>query len=289
MKTVDILGVQIDNVAAPEALVRLRGGLEAGKRQYVVTVNPEIIMRAQHDLAYKEILNKADLRIPDGMGTVWAAKYLQISLRGPLPGLRAYVQAGRTLVSLLLFPKRVKTIITDTVPGSDFTVDIAGMCEEFGYNMYLLGSGEGVAQAAADTLSQGFPSLNVVGAAPGSAKESDDESMRSVIEMSKAQVILVAYGAPKQEQWMVRNVPHLSKPVLAIGVGGTFDSLVGAASVEGGRVAKAPPAFVRQRGLEWLWRLVRQPHRRGRIMTALPVFVHHVVKYKKEHHTSTNR
>lgn len=278
MKRVDILGVGIDPVTAPEALVTLREGLQQGKRQHVVTVNPEIITHAKQDAAYQKILNDATLSVADGAGAVWAARYLQSPPRGALQGPRAYARALRLLVLLLVRPRRVKTVLPETIPGSDLTVDISGMCEEFGFPMFLLGAGDGVAEAAGQKLKERFPRLPIVGAWEGSPHPSDDAEARRRIRDSGAQVVLVAFGAPKQEKWIARNLPKLSKPMLAMGVGGTFDYLAGAASVSGGRAAKPPPGFIRQRGLEWLWRLFTQPSRWRRIMTAFPAFVRRVVR-----------
>lgn len=284
MSAVNILGVHVDAVTAAEAVVRLREGLDQGQRQYVVTVNPEIIMVAQPDLAYKEVLNQAALRLPDGAGTVWASKFLHLPLHGPFKSLRAYGQALRILLELLVWPARVKTVITETVPGSALTEDLAGMCEEFGYRLFLLGGGDGVAETAAAKLHHTFPGLTIVGAMAGSPQASHDRMIRAHLKKTNPDVVLVAYGAPKQEQWIARNLPHLPKPVVAMGVGGTFDYLAGASSVLGGGPAKPPPRVFRRRGLEWLWRLLTQPGRWRRIKVALLDFVRAVIRSKLHHH-----
>lgn len=284
MRTVDILGVKVDAVTAAEAVVLIRQGLDAGKRQSVVTPYSEIIMAAQHDLAYKEILNKATLRVPDGIGVVWAAHYLQRPLRGPFIGVRAYAQALWTLILLAIWPARVKTVIRETVLGSELTVDLAGMCEEFGYRLFLLGAAEGVAAAAAKKLKRQFPRLQVAGAMPGSPHARDDQTVVARIRQAKPDVLIVAYSPPEQEQWIARNLSKLPKPIVAMGAGGTFDYLTGATSIKGGRPAKQPPRWVRRRGYESFWRLFTQPRRWRRIMTGVPIFASHVVRYKRQAH-----
>lgn len=284
MSRVDILGVGIDSVLAPEALVRLRQGLQDGQRQFVVTVNPETVMRAHRDLAYKQLLAGASLSVADGAGIVWASAYLAKPLRGLFKKFRAYTQGIWLLLLLLIWPRRVQHVMPGTVTGSDLTVDLAGMCEEFGYRLYVLGAGEGVAEQAAVELKQRFPRLEIAGTESGSPHAGSDAETRKRITESRAQVVLVAFGQPKQEQWIVRNLQKLPSPVLAIGVGGTLDYLAGAASVEGGGAAKPPPAVVRRRGLEWLWRLFSQPSRWRRIVTALPVFVMTVIRFKRDRH-----
>lgn len=280
-KVIEIMGVEVDALTAPEVIVRLRKGLDAGRRQYVVTVNSEMIMRAQRDEEFKEIINQATLKVPDTISTVWAAKYLHAPLRGPLKTPRAGLQALRTLSQIVLQPRRLKSVIPGTVPGSDLVLDVAGMCEEFGHRLYLLGAADGVAEAAAAKLQESFPHLKVAGAAPGSAQERDDDFVRGEIELAETAVILVAYGHPKQERWIARNLPKLPAPVLAIGVGGTFDYLAGGTAIGAPRAAKAPPGFIRRRGLEWLWRLFTQPWRWRRILTAFPLFVGLVVRSKR--------
>ena len=279
MKTIEIMGVQVDAVTAPEALVGLREGLQAGKRLQVVTVNNEMIMRAQKEPAFKRVINAADLRVADAAGVVWAAKYLQQPLQGPFKGIRAHTQAFTNLVWLLVWPRRVKTEIKETVPGSDLAVDLAGMCEEFGYRLFLLGGEEGIAEQAGRKLRDMFPGLQVSGAMPGSPDRSKDTQVLRRIRTAGAQVLLVAYGAGKQERWIARNLSKLPKPMVAVGVGGTLDYLAHGVPGAGGR--RPPPGIVRQRGLEWLWRLLTQPARWRRIVTALPVFVTRVIRHKR--------
>lgn len=281
MSTPTVLGVAVDAITAPELLVAVRHGMQQGQRQWIVTVNAEMAVRADRDHRFAALLKRATWRVPDGIGIVWAAHYLSKPLRGPLRGVRYYLQALRHLVWLALWPRRVKTVLPETVPGSDLAIDLAGMCEEFGYRLYLLGAAPGVAEAAAETLRKRFPRLEVVGAEAGTPRASGDEAVLKRIKAAKADVLLVAYGVPKQEHWIARNLPKLRKPITVVGIGGTLDYLAGAAPVEGGRPAKQPPVSVRKRGFEWLWRLMTQPRRIGRVITAVPVFVNRVIRHKR--------
>ncbi len=271
---VRILGVNVDPLTAPEAMVTLRERLDRGERQFVVTVNPEIITAAAHDDGYQAIVNSASLRLTDGVGVRWAARFLE------KPG--GYGRAFRLLVSLALSPSRFRSPLPETIPGSDLAVDIAGMCEEFDHPVFLLGGGPGVAEKAAAVLVERFPCLTLAGFEEGGrGQAADDERLRDLIQTSGAHVVLVAYGAPKQERWIARNLSSLPAPLLAIGVGGTFDYWAGTEAVAGGKPAKSPPAWVRRRGFEWLWRLVTQPSRGKRIAAAFPLFVRRVVRSSK--------
>lgn len=278
MKTTEILGVPVDAVTAPEALAEIKDTLDSGRRLHVVTVNNEMIMRAQSDARFRKVIAKAGLRVPDTAGVVWASDFNRRQAEKPVRGMPAYGRAFSGLVKLLLVPGRVQTVIPRNVPGADLVIDIAGMCEEFDYHLFLLGGGPGVAEATAEKLKTRFPQLHVVGAMPGSPEGALDEDARTILTGSGAHVLLVAYGPPKQEMWIARNLPHLPAPLVAVGVGGSFDYLAGTISVEGGRPAKQPPGWVRRRGLEWLWRLGTQPSRWRRIVTALPAFVIKVVR-----------
>lgn len=141
-----------------------------------------------------------------------------------------------------------------TVTGVDLTMEAAGLCAQRGWSVYLLGGRAGVAEAAAAALAARHPGLRVAGcAAEASAEE---------IAATRPDLLLVAYGQPAQELWIGRHAGRLPARV-AIGVGGTFDYLAG-------RVPRAP-GWMRRRGLEWLFRLVRQPWR-ARRMAVLPVY-----------------
>lgn len=283
MKSVDILGVQVDAVTKRELLAALGRDLKSGKRVRIVTVTNEIIMRAASDPAYLRIVNAADYRIPDSTGILWAATYLNKPLRGPLRRLRSRTQAWWLLVWLAIWPSRAKRVITETVPGSELSFDLAALCAKFGYGLYLLGGAPGVAEAAADRLREHYPKLTVNGSGHGRyvPTAAADRSTRAAVAAAKPRIVLVAYGAPKQEQWIARNLGKLPKPVVAIGVGGTLDYLAGAQSVHGGGAAKQPPSVVRRHGFEWLWRLFTQPSRWRRIVTAFPKFVGAVERQKR--------
>ncbi|HUY74005.1 MAG TPA: WecB/TagA/CpsF family glycosyltransferase [Candidatus Dormibacteraeota bacterium] len=217
------------------ALERIESFAADGGHHLVATVNPEFVMRARQDPEFARVLDSADLCLADGTGVVWAARRQGCALREPV--------AGTDLLPLL-----------------------ASMCERRGFRLFLLGAGPGVADELASSLRTRHPSL-LVASHPGSpAASADDESVR-LIRDHGTQVLLVAYGAPKQEMWIDRTKERLDVAV-AMGVGGAFDYLTG-------RVPRAP-AWMRGAGLEWLHRLVHQPWRIRR-MAVLPVYAIKVV------------
>lgn len=285
MKSVEILGVEVDAIGVIDLLAELRADLESGKRRHVVTVNPEMVMRARHDAAFKECINAADYRVPDGNGLLWAADYLRRPLHGPLRGIRSWVKAVALLTKFLIRPRG--RVIPEVVRGSSLVSDLAGLAEEFGHTLYLLGAAPGVAERAAEVLRERFPEVHIGGAEEGSPSAESDDALRTSISQSGASIVLVAFGAPKQERWIARNLSRLSAPCVAVGVGGAFDYLTGSAPREGGAPAKNPPAMIQRRGLEWLWRLITQPWRWRRIMTAFPSFVRAVVRYEASRHRTS--
>lgn len=187
----------------------------------VATVNPEFVMHARRDPAFRRILRDCSLRTPDGVGLMLGARILG----HPLP---------------------------ERVPGVEMVIDVARAAAVRGDRVFLLGGAPGVAEAAADTLRAEAPGLVVAGTLAGDAGEEGDAAALSAISAGEADIVLVAFGAPAQELWSSRNLA-VSGAAVAIGVGGTFDYLAG-------RVRRAP-RLVRRLGLEWLFRLVQQPSR----------------------------
>ena len=231
-RAVDILGARVDDVTYPEALAILLEAIDARVPHVVTTPNPEFVMLARRDVAFRAALNRAALNIPDGIGLVLAAR-----LAGER--LRAHVQ------------------------GTDLVLMLAAESVKRGDRWFLLGGQGDVAARAARALEHDFPGLQVAGALAGSPLPGDDIAMRSAIRAAgRVDVLLVAYGAPKQELWLDRNLRELQIPV-GIGVGGVFNYLSGA--------TPRAPRWVRRLHFEWLHRLISQPWR-WRRQLALPAF-----------------
>ena len=228
---VDVLGVGFDRVPLAAAVERILRRVEAGERTFVITANPEFVMLARQDAAVAQIAREAHLVVADGSGVVAASRLLG----DPLPRV-----PGRLLVDAL-----VPHLAQRRTP------------------IFFLGAAPGVAERAAAELRRRAPGLVVAGVHAGSAEPAQDAEAVARVRDTAAQVLFVAYGMPKQERWIARNLPELPGVRLAIGVGGVFDQLAG--------VQKVPPAALHAIGLEWLWRLVREPWR-WRRQRVLPLF-----------------
>ena len=238
-KQARVLGVRVDCLDMSAALVRIEELVELGGHHQVATVNPEFVMRAQKDREFSKVLESADLCLADGTGVVWAARRQGCDLSGPVPGV-------------------------DLIP------PLAAMCARRGFRLFLLGAAPGVAVQLAARLLADLPNLGVA-AHPGSPDSSSDDETLRLIHAHRTQVLLVAFGAPKQDLWIARLKDRLGVSV-AIGVGGAFDYLTG-------RVPRAP-VWMRKAGLEWLHRLANQPWRLRR-MIVLPAYAFKVLSAGK--------
>src|ERR1700693_2169962 len=214
----------------PATLDRIAALVGAGGPHLIATVNPEFIMRARRDPEFAQVLESADLCLADGTGVAGAARRRGCSMSGP-------------------------------VAGTDLISPLAALCAKRGFRLFLLGAAPGVAAELAARLRTTYPQLEVA-AHPGSPDPSSDEETLKLIRAHRTQVLLVAFGAPKQELWIDRVKDGLGA-VVGMGVGGAFDYLTG-------RVARAP-MWMRRAGLEWLYRLIHQPWRVRR-MAVLPVY-----------------
>lgn len=228
---VNILGIRIDDVTRDEALVKIEAFITEGQLHQVNTVNPEFVMIARRDPPFAQILNQSALNLPDGQGLIWAARVLGTPLR-------------------------------QRVTGVDTVVDLAELSAQKGYRLFLLGAAEGVAAAAGQRLQVRFPGLEIAGIHTGSPAAEEEEAIVSEIRRSRPDCLFVAYGAPRQEEWIARNLVPLGVPV-AMGVGGAFDFISGR--------TKRAPRWMQTLGLEWLHRFLYQPWR-WRRMLALPRF-----------------
>jgi N-acetylglucosaminyldiphosphoundecaprenol N-acetyl-beta-D-mannosaminyltransferase len=228
---VDILGVPVDCVTMERALECVDGFVRGDRPELVIAVNPEKVVKARNAPWLLSLAHRAGLLIPDGAGVVVAAR--------------------------LWGAKRI-----ERVAGSDLMLAICGRAVSRGYRLFLFGGSPDVNQRAVDALRRRHPQIQIVGHHHGYLAEDQMPELIRRINASRADVLFVALGSPRQEQWMDRYLDHLEVKVCQ-GVGGTFDIIAG-------RVKRAPLSL-RNMHLEWFYRLITQP---GRIMrqTALPQF-----------------
>jgi N-acetylglucosaminyldiphosphoundecaprenol N-acetyl-beta-D-mannosaminyltransferase len=219
--SIDILGVRVDDATYDDLLACVDDFVAAGRPHHIVTLNAEMLVAAHDDLAFRQILQAADLNVADGAGLMLAARLLGRPLR-------------------------------QRVTGSDGIHHLAAHCARRGYRLYLLGGAPGVAGAAAQRLVAANPGLEVAGTYAGSPRVEDEDDIVARVRAAAPHLLLVAYGVPAEEKWIARNRQRLGVPAM-IGVGGAFDFVAG--------LARRAPPWMRRLGLEWLHRLIRQPWR----------------------------
>ncbi|HXW51501.1 MAG TPA: WecB/TagA/CpsF family glycosyltransferase [Candidatus Acidoferrales bacterium] len=214
-----------------EAQRRILSFVAVPRFAHVVTFGSEMAMYARRDPAYRALVNAADLVVPDTIGIVQAARMLGCP-------------------------------VSERVPGIELVDVLCAACAQSGVSVFLLGGEPGVAQTAAVALSGAHPKLRIAGTQHGYFDASQDDAVASKVRESGAALAFVALGFPRQEFW-IHNQAATLEGVTCMGVGGTFD-------VISGKAQRAPSA-ARRLGLEWLYRLVREPRRLGRQL-ALPQF-----------------
>lgn len=231
MEKVNILGVNIDKVTYDGAVDAVYQMLNEKGNHAVLTPNSEIVLMAYKDPEFAEILNSASLLTADGIGVVYASKIL----KNPLP---------------------------ERVAGYDVACGIIKRIAESGHRLYMLGGKPGIAETAMENLKKEYPLLNIVGTHDGYFSPEEDELVVEEINNSGADLLFVCLGAPTQEKWIHENKDKLTCHVM-MGIGGSLDVFAGA-------VQRAPQVW-QKLGLEWFYRLMKEPKRFFR-MLALPKF-----------------
>lgn len=275
--------MKIDTLAKDQGINKIDQFLSSQEKHYIVTPNPEFLMAAQEDEKFKNILNKADLSIPDGVGLLWAGMLIKSKIKNQKlvssSVERSKLRNGIIILKaifyglmLILYPKYCQKVIPERISGTDLIFDIAKLCEQKNCSIFLLGGQENVAEACALKLKQKYNNLKISGIYSGMPEQKYDNNILEIINKAKPDVLLVAYGHPKQEKWISRNLNRLNSVKIAMGVGGAFDFI-------SGKTKRAPKIF-RKLGLEWFYRVIREPWRLNRIMTATWRFGREVIRYK---------
>lgn len=225
-KKVAILDVNVDSVKMTEAIDIVEKLMDVQKPSFIATANAEMIMMADQDEELKCILNHADLVVPDGAGTVWAARHLGVSM-----------------------PERVA--------GYDLTQHLLARAPQKKKRVFFFGSAPGVADKAKIKAESEYPGIQIVGVRDGYFKKEQEQEIIDQIKSARPDLLLAALGVPKQEKWLYEHLQELNVPV-SIGVGGTLDVMAG--------VMKRAPLWMQRAKLEWLFRGLLQPKRIGRLI-----------------------
>ncbi|OPL07384.1 MAG: hypothetical protein AVO33_05620 [delta proteobacterium ML8_F1] len=229
---ITIMDIPIYNRSQEEAFKIFIRFSKENRVRTIYTPNTEMVMMAQEDPEFKEILKRSDLNLPDGIG-------------------------------LKLFARIHGLNLAEKIAGVEFMERILDFCEKTEVKIYLLGGAEGVAEEAARLIVQQYPHVRVVGTQHGYFQKEDEPHVIDAINEASPNILFVGLGAPRQEKWIHLNKRFLDAEVV-MGVGGSID-------VFAKKVKRAPPIFINL-GLEWLYRLLKQPSRIKR-MARLPRFI----------------
>jgi N-acetylglucosaminyldiphosphoundecaprenol N-acetyl-beta-D-mannosaminyltransferase len=233
----DLFGVAITNTTLDETLDWMVKRMRAAEPSFVAFMNPDCLNIVYHHDGYREALAQAARILPDGIGIKLACRILGVALKANVNGTD-------------LFPKLCERAVAE------------------GFSLFLLGAKPGVAQAAADNMQQRYPGLAIAGVRDGYFAAEETEAVLAEINASGADALLVAFGAPKQELWLAEHHGRLTPP-LRLGVGGLFDFY-------SGRIPRAPQ-WMREIGMEWVWRLLQEPGRMWRrYIIGNPLFLYRI-------------
>ena len=237
----NIINMWVDPVNRNEAITRVEGFLRKGERPHTVfAANPEKNFSVPKDPALYETFKNADLLLPDGIGIVWAAR--------------------------ILFGVRLERI-----PGSEFIFDICKLAANNGNSIFIYGAKEETNRAAVNRLKKQFHNLKVAGRCNGYISEAEMPALVNHINKTRAEILFLALGSPKQENWFAKYHRELKYVKVCQCIGGTLDTIAG-------NVKRAPEIW-QKFSIEWLYRLITQPSRIKR-QKVLPFFVFEVLKMK---------
>lgn len=227
---VSVDDLDFDKVTMKEAVRRIvRMAKRRDRARYVCTGNLDHLVIADRDPDFRSAYRKADLVVADGAPVVWLSRIASRSANGPLP---------------------------ERVAGSDLFWELARVSSEHSLRLFFLGGCPGAAAKAAEVVEQRHPGARIAGTycPPSEAFDTKEEQVkiRRIVRQAAPDILLVAFGAPKQEKWIARNKDQLAVPV-SIGVGGSFEMAAG--------IRRRAPRWLRRSGLEWLYRFAQEPKR----------------------------
>ena len=247
MDKIKIRGLEFDNVTMDEALAKAEGFIERGEQCVIFTPNAEIVQMAIEDESFHTLVSSADMLIPDGAGVVLASKIMKKPLKAKVPGCEL-----------------AERLVKNSAEGK--------------YKIFFYGSkptteaGPSVAELANKNMGEKYPGFEAAGISHGYVKPDGYDALIENINSSGADILFVCLGVPMQEKWIAEH-RHEINAKLIIGLGGTLD-------VFAGTVKRAPKFFVKA-NLEWLYRLIKEPRRIGRMMK-LPKFIFGAIFIKEK-------
>lgn len=218
---IEMMGCQVDNLSMSETLNTIEGFIQSGKPHQHVVVNVDKIVKASRDEELRQIINNCALINVDGMPVVWASKLLGKPLK-------------------------------ERVAGVDLFEALMAHSAKKGWRVFFLGAKEEVVSGVARKFGDMYPRLKIAGYRNGYWKAEEEAGVVQMIKDAKPDLLFVAISSPKKEQFLGRYQAEMKVP-FAMGVGGTFDVMVG--------LVNRAPVWMQKSGLEWFYRFLQEPRR----------------------------
>jgi len=218
MKKEKILGINVCVTDYDQLLASIEIDIKNNNKSFIVAINPEKVLKAANDADLKKLLNSATYQIPDGIGIIHASKLKKGNIKSRITGI-------------------------------DLMDKLCYLSSKKNYKVFMYGAREEIVSKAKENLEKRYPNINIVGFLDGYNQGKD---LTKIINKSKADILFVAMGSPKQEKFIIQNMDKLCPKVFQ-GVGGSFD-------VVSGNIKRAP-IFMQKIGMEWLYRLMKEPKR----------------------------
>jgi glycosyltransferase, WecB/TagA/CpsF family len=225
MEKQQLLNTYVNNVSMDETLEEICHLIDIKKKSYIVAVNVDVVIKLEKDDYLKKITNEADLTLVDGKPLIWISKWH-------------------------------KNPVKAKISGSDLVPELCKIASEKGYSIFIVGGKEGIADKAKKNLEKDLPQIKVVGMySPPFGFEKNYEELNKINKMISSfhpDIVIACFGCPKQEKWIYENYKKYDA-IISICAGATVDFLAG-------NVTRAPK-WMREWGLEWMYRLLQEPKR----------------------------
>ncbi len=240
--TGNLFGINFMNIKMSRAIEIMESRIKDRDRERVFFINPDCLNKIFSDIEYLDILRDTNLVFPDGIGINIACKII-----------------GNPLI--------------ENINGTDMLPYLCEMCGKNDFSMYLLGAKPGIADKMRENLELKYPDLKIVGVRDGYFDhEKESDAVVAQINQANPDILLVAFGVPRQEKWITEHFGKLECPI-CMGVGGLFDFY-------SGNIPRAP-RWMRDIGLEWVYRLMQEPGRMWRrYILGNPLFIFRVLRWK---------
>jgi len=230
--------------------------------KYIVTPYSEFIVEAERNARFREVLNNADLSLADGSGIIWSGHFLYRTKQ-------TRYACVRSLLQLVVRPlSGIYTPFPEKVSGSDVIFDIFSICHTNALRVFFVGGSEQTKEGLKEYIQTNYTNIQYTGHYIGEVDERHMQDIHKDIQTAQPHILITALSPPYQETWLAHHISSFSSVRMGFPLGGTLDYVAGTKQ-------RAPYGW-QKRGLEWLWRLIKEPHRIARMYRATYQFIRYI-------------